>query len=93
MSASPETFCSSHDDEIVLSEDVTFSPLAQEGNIDWLLGHHAISGETFVLLRVMKSQYLRSRSCSKTNLLFVAGSRIRGHLSHRNRRIIRVVMP
>jgi len=49
MSASPETFCSSHDDEIVLSEDVTFSPLAQEGNIDWLLGHHAISGETFVL--------------------------------------------
>ncbi|WP_337024092.1 MULTISPECIES: AAA family ATPase [unclassified Pantoea] len=33
----------------VLNDDIVFSPLAQEGNIEWLLGRHAVSGESVML--------------------------------------------
>ncbi|WP_380180989.1 ATP-binding protein [Kalamiella sp. sgz302252] len=49
MSTIPQALNAAEQDESVLSEEITFSPLAQEGHIDWLLGRHAISGETFVL--------------------------------------------
>lgn len=49
MSMSPQALNSAEKDEVVLSEEMTFSLLAQEGNIDWLQCQHAISGEAFVL--------------------------------------------
>ncbi|QUG73486.1 AAA family ATPase (plasmid) [Erwinia sp. E602] len=36
-------------DEILLSEDTTFSRLVQDDTIDWFLCRHAISGESFIL--------------------------------------------
>jgi len=36
-------------DEILLPEEMTFSPLAQEGDTDWILCRHAATGETLVL--------------------------------------------
>ena len=35
--------------EMILSEYMAYTPLAQEGNIDWLLCRHTITGESFVL--------------------------------------------
>lgn len=49
MSTNPQALHSAENDEIALSEDILFSPLAQEGNIDWLLCRHTTSGDTFVL--------------------------------------------
>lgn len=49
MSTLPQALTTAEQDETVLSADITFRALAQEGNIDWLLGRHVISGETFVL--------------------------------------------
>lgn len=49
MSTTPQTFNSTDNDEIILSEEITFSPLAQEGNIEWFLCRNASSGDTFVL--------------------------------------------
>ncbi|NIF00378.1 AAA family ATPase [Pantoea sp. Acro-805] len=49
MSTESQTFGFDSHDEIVLAEDMTFSPLVQEGNIDWFLGRQASSGATFVL--------------------------------------------
>lgn len=36
-------------DSYTLSEEIVFSPLAQEGNIEWLLGRDSATGETFSL--------------------------------------------
>ena len=49
MSTNPQALNATENDEIALSEDIVFSPLAQEGNIDWLQCHHATTGETFTL--------------------------------------------
>lgn len=49
MSMDPQELNAAESDEVMLSEDIAFSQLAQEGNIDWLLCRHATTGETFVL--------------------------------------------
>lgn len=49
MSTESQTFGFDSHDEFLITEDMTFSPLAQEGNIDWFLGRQASSGATFVL--------------------------------------------
>ncbi|MEG3132529.1 AAA family ATPase [Rouxiella sp. T17] len=49
MSMNPQAVNPAANDIIVLSDDITFSPLAQEGNVDWLLARHATTGKTFVL--------------------------------------------
>ncbi|RRZ86797.1 AAA family ATPase [Erwinia sp. 198] len=46
----PQELNAAESDEVMLSEDIVFSQLAQEGNIDWLLCRHATTGETFVLV-------------------------------------------
>lgn len=49
MSTNPEVLNTVENDQIVLSEEISFNLLAQEGNIDWFLCQHATTGETFVL--------------------------------------------
>jgi len=49
MSTDPQALNTAESSEVVLSEDIVFSQLAQEGDIDWLLCRHATTGETFVL--------------------------------------------
>lgn len=49
MSTHPEELNTVENDRIVLSEEINFTLLAQEGSIDWLLCRHATTGETFVL--------------------------------------------
>jgi len=49
MSINPQTSDLAENDSIALSDDISFSPLAQEGNVEWFLCRHAVTGETFVL--------------------------------------------
>ena len=49
MRTNPEVLNTAENDQLVLSEEVSFNLLAQEGNIDWFLCQHATTGETFVL--------------------------------------------
>lgn len=49
MSINPQTSDLAENDAIALSDDISFSPLAQEGNVEWFLCRHAVTGETFVL--------------------------------------------
>ena len=49
MSTNPQELNAAESDEVVLSEEITFRQLGQEGNIDWLLCRHVTTGETFVL--------------------------------------------
>ncbi|WP_245840210.1 ATP-binding protein [Pantoea rwandensis] len=59
-----------------MSEDMTFIPLAQEGNIDWFLGRHASSGETFVLVTASHEE-----SISQVTQLLKNEFTLRGRLS------------
>lgn len=49
MSTEPLVQSSAETYEIVLPEDISFSRLAQVGNVDWLQCRYAVSGENFVL--------------------------------------------
>ncbi len=49
MSASSPELDADESDGYPLSDEFCFSPLAQEGSIDWLLGRHAATGESLVL--------------------------------------------
>ncbi|MEG3130986.1 AAA family ATPase [Pantoea cypripedii] len=49
MSTRPQASDAVENDEVTLPAEISFSTLAQEGNIDWLLCRHTLSGETFVL--------------------------------------------
>lgn len=49
MITTQQTFNSPDNDDFILSEEITVSPLAYEGNIDWLLCRNASSGDTFVM--------------------------------------------
>ncbi len=49
MSINPQALETTETDRVTLSDDISFTPLAQEGNVDWLLCRHGITGETFVL--------------------------------------------
>jgi len=49
MSSDPQDLNDPYSDERVLVEELTFSQLAQEGNIDWLLCRNGLNGESFVL--------------------------------------------
>ncbi|WP_428944420.1 trifunctional serine/threonine-protein kinase/ATP-binding protein/sensor histidine kinase [Pantoea sp. FN060301] len=49
MSSIPLTLLAAETEDFLLPEEVVMTPLAQEGNIEWLLGRHDASGETFVL--------------------------------------------
>jgi len=49
MSTDPEVLNTVENDQIVLSEEVSFNLLAQEGSVDWFFCRHGITGETFVL--------------------------------------------
>ncbi|WP_244175111.1 ATP-binding protein [Pantoea conspicua] len=49
MSTNPQALNSAENDEFTLSDDIVFSPLAQEGNIEWIRCRHAVTGEIFVL--------------------------------------------
>ncbi|MEI2264949.1 AAA family ATPase [Erwinia sp. CGal63] len=49
MSTNPQALNRPEKEALILSEEVAFRLLAQEGNIDWLLCQNASSGETFVL--------------------------------------------
>ena len=76
MNSVPQTFSSASDDEIILAEDMTFSPLAQESNIEWLLCRHASSGETFVLASASNEE-----SISQVTQLLKNEFALRGRLS------------
>lgn len=49
MSTNPQALETAETDRVALSDDISFTPLAQEGNVDWLLCRHGVTGETFVL--------------------------------------------
>ena len=49
MSTDPEVLNTVENEQIVLSEEVSFNLLAQEGSVDWFFCRHGITGETFVL--------------------------------------------
>ena len=56
MITTQQTFNSPDNDDFILSEEITVSPLTHEGNIDWLLCRNASSGDTFVMATAGKEE-------------------------------------
>lgn len=58
MSTNPQALNAAENDELTLSGESVFSPLAQEGNIEWVRCRHAATGETFVLATAASEESL-----------------------------------
>ncbi|WP_347568902.1 hypothetical protein [Pantoea sp. MQR6] len=49
---------SADETDFAISDEIVFTPLAQEGSVNWFLCRHASSGETFVLATAANEEAL-----------------------------------